>query len=337
MLTHEIVGAHAIAACAEMKLHGDDVWAHVAPMFHLVDAFAIYSMTLVGGRHVIVPTFEAGAVIRLIEREGITVTNVASTMIAIMCHNPLLKTHDLSTLRVVSCGGCPLAPAAVTRAIAIFGCEFFISYGMTECCGKISMSILSDSFRHDNDVQTQLKTICTSGRPFALMDVKVLNPKTRFPVVNAGEEIGEVWVRGSTSFHGYWNRDRRDDDSFDEHGWFNTGDLAVVREDGYITLVDRAKDMILCGGENGTARFFFFHFIFSVPSADRTLTVPASLRRRPQCTPRRSRARCTRTRPSRRRRSSARRTRSWVKSSTRSSRCDLRRGSPAATATATAT
>ena len=265
MLTHEIVGAHAIAACAEMKLHGDDVWAHVAPMFHLVDAFAIYSMTLVGGRHVIVPTFEAGAVIRLIEREGITVTNVASTMIAIMCHNPLLKTHDLSTLRVVSCGGCPLAPAAVTRAIAIFGCEFFISYGMTECCGKISMSILSDSFRHDNDVQTQLKTICTSGRPFALMDVKVLNPKTRFPVVNAGEEIGEVWVRGSTSFHGYWNRDRRDDDSFDEHGWFNTGDLAVVREDGYITLVDRAKDMILCGGENGTARFFFFPFHFFRP------------------------------------------------------------------------
>lgn len=90
-------------------------------MFHLVDAFAVYSVTMVGARHVTLPSFEAGTVLRLIEREGVTVTNMASTMVAIMCHNPAVVSTDMSTLRLVSCGGCPLAPAAVRRALSIFG------------------------------------------------------------------------------------------------------------------------------------------------------------------------------------------------------------------------
>jgi acyl-CoA synthetase (AMP-forming)/AMP-acid ligase II len=80
MLTHDIVAKHAVATCAEMRVDGTDVWAHVAPMFHLVDAFAIYSVTMVGGRHVILPAFEAGAVLRLIEREGVTITNMVGRL-----------------------------------------------------------------------------------------------------------------------------------------------------------------------------------------------------------------------------------------------------------------
>ena len=71
-------------------------------------------------------------------------TNFASTMVTLLVSNPLLPQLDLSSLRVVSAGGSPLAPATVKRAIAVFGCQFFVSYGMTECCGKISMSLLPD-------------------------------------------------------------------------------------------------------------------------------------------------------------------------------------------------
>lgn len=76
------------------------------------------------------------------ERERVSVTNFASTMVTLLVSNPLLPQLDLTCLRLVSCGGSPLPPATVRRAIAAFGCPFFISYGMTECCGKISMSIL---------------------------------------------------------------------------------------------------------------------------------------------------------------------------------------------------
>jgi len=78
------------------------------------------------------------------ERERVSVANVASTMIAMLVNNPLIDTLDLTALRVLSCGGSPQSPAVIIRAIAVFGCEFFLSYGMTECCGKISMSILPE-------------------------------------------------------------------------------------------------------------------------------------------------------------------------------------------------
>lgn len=80
----------------------------------------------------------------LAEREQVSCTNFASTMVTLLVSNPLVPQLDLSSLRIVSSGGSPLPPAMVKRAIAIFDCQFFVSYGMTECCGKISMSILPD-------------------------------------------------------------------------------------------------------------------------------------------------------------------------------------------------
>ena len=82
------------------------------------------------------------------ERERVSVTNFASTMVTLLVSNPLLPQLDLSCLRLVSSGGSPLPPAIVKRAISAFRCPFFISYGMTECCGKISMSILPKDCSH---------------------------------------------------------------------------------------------------------------------------------------------------------------------------------------------
>lgn len=76
------------------------------------------------------------------ERERITVTNVASTMLTMMANNPLMHLANTTSLRVLSCGGSPQSPAVLMRAVAALGCEIFLSYGMTEVCGKISMSIL---------------------------------------------------------------------------------------------------------------------------------------------------------------------------------------------------
>ena len=147
VLQNSIVCTHAAAAAEEMGLTFSDVWGHFAPMFHLVDAFAMYSITMVGGTHVILPAFEAGLALRTIEQEGITCTNMASTMITMLVNSPALRHVDLSSLRIVSCGGSPLPPANVLTAVANLGCQFFISYGMTETCGKISMSLLSPAVR----------------------------------------------------------------------------------------------------------------------------------------------------------------------------------------------
>ena len=255
-LTHEIVQAHADATAIEMRLGSYDTWLHAAPMFHLVDAFAIYCITAVRGRHVFLPSFDAATTLKVIAHERVTVCNFASSMVAIMQFNPLCAACDLSSLRMVSCGGSPLPPTAVRRAIALFGCEFFVSYGMTECCGKISMSLLSNAFLRDSTPAQQLDAICTSGRPFALMRVKVVESvedEREFSqklVPCDGKTVGEVFIKGPTVFAGYWKNPEATARAFDVDGWFNTGDLAFVRPDGAIVIVDRKKDMILSGGEN---------------------------------------------------------------------------------------
>lgn len=111
-----------------------------------------------------------------------SVSNVATTMVTLLVGNPLLPTTDLSSLRLLSCGGSPQSASIIARAIADFGCEFFVSYGMTECCGKISMSILPHSWPQQLEaaagteereavLQHLLGLVCTSGRPFLLMKV----------------------------------------------------------------------------------------------------------------------------------------------------------------------
>jgi acyl-coenzyme A synthetase/AMP-(fatty) acid ligase len=147
-LSNDIVCKHAVCTITEMRLSQEDNWLHVAPMFHLVDAFSIYAVTATSGTHTTQQIFEANATLGIIEREGITVTNMASTMILLLCTNNALRTFDLTSLRLLSCGGSSLPPATVKRVIASFGCEFFVSYGMTECCGKISMSKLN-ACHHD--------------------------------------------------------------------------------------------------------------------------------------------------------------------------------------------
>ena len=255
-LTHAIVGTHAVAVTAEMRLCSRDVWLHAAPMFHLVDAFATYAVSWTGGRHVTTPTFTADIALA-IERERVTVTNLASTMVAMMTHSPAARLADLSSLRVLSCGGCPLAPPPRDARWRSFGCEFFLSYGMTECCGKIAVSTPSDETRRVASHDEQLDRVCTSGRPFSLVDVRVTHPTAGREVFAAapGDEASSRLARsldsvGPTVFGGYWRRPDADEECFDEDGWFNTGDLATVRTDGYVVLVDRKKDMILVGGEN---------------------------------------------------------------------------------------
>lgn len=131
-LSHRVVATHARGTVREMRLHDSDVWLHVAPMFHLVDAFAIYAVTLVGGRHVIMRSFAAIDTLRCIERERVTVTNMASTMALLCVNSPGAPLADLSSLRMLSCGGSPLPAAAVRRALSVFGTEFCLSYGMSE-------------------------------------------------------------------------------------------------------------------------------------------------------------------------------------------------------------
>ncbi|MFQ6014201.1 MAG: long-chain-fatty-acid--CoA ligase [Anaerolineae bacterium] len=247
MLTHKNVYAHALGTIAELNLTDSDVWIHVAPLFHLADAWATWAVTWVGGTHVLVNEFEPKVVLETIEKEGVTLTNLIPTMLNLLVNYAEVHRYDCSSLRVLLSGGAPIAPEVVRKVIETFKCDYIQTYGMTETSPYLTMSILKDHL-HQLPAEEQLKFKATTGREFINVELKVVDEKGK-AVKPDNREVGEIVVKGDTVTKGYWRLPEETEKTIRD-GWLYTGDLAVIDEEGYVTIVDRKKDMIITGGEN---------------------------------------------------------------------------------------
>lgn len=247
MLTHKNVCLHALGTIAELRLADSDIWGHIAPMFHLADAWATFAMTWVGARHVMVGQFEAEAVMATIQKEQITLSNLIPTMLNLMIKHPNVAEYDFSSLRVILSGGAPIAPEVVRSITETFGCDYIQTYGMTETSPYLTFSLLKQHLA-DLPAEAQLKYKSKTGRAFIGVDLKIVDENGN-PVAADEQQVGEIWVRGDTITPGYWNLPDETQRAFHE-GWLRTGDLANVDVEGYVNIVDRKKDMIVTGGEN---------------------------------------------------------------------------------------
>ncbi len=247
MLTHKNVCVHALGTIGELKLVDADIWGHIAPMFHLADAWATFAITWVGGQHVMVRHFEAEKVMATIEKEQITLSNLIPTMLNLMVKHPRVRSYNYSSLRAILSGGAPIAPQLVHNIIQTFGCDYIQTYGMTETSPYLTLSILKEHLQN-LPAEERLTYKAKTGRPFITVDLQVMD-KNNTPVVPDGQQVGEIWVRGDTITPGYWKRPAETRNAF-SGAWLRTGDLAVVDKEGYVNIVDRKKDMIISGGEN---------------------------------------------------------------------------------------
>jgi len=124
MLSHKNVTTHALGTIAEIHLTDCDVWIHVAPLFHLADAWATWAVTWVGGTHVLVREFDAKAILEAIQREKVTLTNLIPTMLNLMVNHPDVGKFDYRSLRVLLSGGAPIAPEVVRKIVETFKCDY---------------------------------------------------------------------------------------------------------------------------------------------------------------------------------------------------------------------
>lgn len=247
MLTHKNVKTHALGTIAELNLTDKDHWVHGAPLFHLADAWATFAITWVGGKHILIPTFDPLAVFEAIEEEKVTITNLVPTMFTTMLNHPEVGNFDYSSLRVLLSGGAPIAPELVRRIINTFECDYIQTYGMTETSPYLTMSILKNHLKALT-LEEQLRVKATTGREFINVELKVVDDKGK-EVPRDNRQVGEIIVRGDTVTPGYWNLPEETREAIRD-GWLYTGDLAVIDVQGYVTIVDRKKDMIVTGGEN---------------------------------------------------------------------------------------
>lgn len=240
MLSSLALWSSAMAIALDLGFSPEMRYLHAAPMFHLADGAFSLATTLVGGAHIFVPGFAPDAVLGAIEQHRPTHSLLVPTMIRMLIEAPAFASHDLSSLALLAYGAAPMPAALLQDAqAALPGCRFAQAYGQTELgplatiCGP----------EHHAPGAAKVHTV---GRAGYCVELKICDEQgdelTR-------EEPGEIWVRGPNVMTGYWNKPEATRDALID-GWVRTGDVGQMDADGFVTLRDRVKDMIISGGEN---------------------------------------------------------------------------------------
>lgn len=242
LLTHRGLYLHAIHSALTMGFTGEDVVLHTIPLFHVNGWGTPHYLTGLGGVHVMLPRFDPAGVLGLIEAHSVTRLFLVPAMARLLLDHPGLAEVDLSSVRQVSIGGAPSSRALLSELEAAFGCECICGYGMTESGPTLTRSLPKPG-RPSTPEQR-----ATTGVPILGVDARVLGPDD-VEVPWDGTTVGEICARSNHVMLGYLGAPEATDEAL-RGGWLRTGDLAVVDADGYLTIVDRAKDLIVSGGEN---------------------------------------------------------------------------------------
>jgi long-chain acyl-CoA synthetase len=240
MLSHRNLLANTTNWLIATQQGPEDTYLVMAPLFHAAGSLAVLATVWTGGRQVLLPAFDPGAALDLIAAEQVTMTLGVPTMIAAMAEEQLVRPRQVGGLRSLSHGGSPIATEVVRRARTAFpSTELVHAYGTTETAP------LATLLRHEEQrIESDVARSC--GQAIAGVDVRVFGPHGHDMLPG---EIGEVVVRGPNVMQGYWNKPEQTAEVL-RSGWYYTGDLGYMNDQGYIFLVDRAKDMIISGGEN---------------------------------------------------------------------------------------
>lgn len=231
------------------------------------------------------PGFDPAATLDAVEAEQCAGVYGVPTMFIAMQHHPSFAGRDLSSLRTGIMAGSVCPVEVMKHCVSdMHMAEVAIAYGMTETSPVSCQTLI------DDDLDRRTATI---GRAHPHLEVKVVNPETG-ETVERGEP-GEFCTRGYSVMLGYWNDDEKTREAIDSEGWMHTGDLAVMRSDGYCAIVGRIKDMVIRGGENVYPReieeFLYTHpdiedaQVIGVPDARYGEEICAWLRLRPGAPP----------------------------------------------------
>jgi long-chain acyl-CoA synthetase len=240
VLTHRNLVANAFHKSMACGLGRDDVLLAVAPLFHVAGTAPLLGIVWLGGTIVVLPGFDPATTLELIERHRVTVMIPVPTMVAALVEEQRRHPRDVTSLRLIGHAASPMAAELVRRAHETFpGAELAHYYGATETSSVVT------ALRHE-ERELGGARLGSCGQPVPGVEIAIVGPGgERLP---AGQ-VGEVLVRGPNVMAGYWEDPEPTAQALQD-GWYRTGDLGRADEESYLYLVDRAKDMIVSGGEN---------------------------------------------------------------------------------------
>ncbi len=239
MLTHKNFVHTATVSVEQLLCTEEDVFLIAVPAFHVFGMVpGILSAIVCGGKIVFMDQYKAGDALQLIEQEKISVHHGVPTMFILELNHPSFATTDLSSLRTGIIAAAPCPEEIVRKIRYEMGCEVLVSYGLTETSAPICFT----SFTDNDYIRSS-----TVGKKVPGYDIIIVDSNHEEVPVN---EVGELACRGFGVMKGYYQMPEKTSEALDDDGWFYTGDIATIDENGYIRIVGRKKEMIIRGGYN---------------------------------------------------------------------------------------
>jgi fatty-acyl-CoA synthase len=246
MLTHRNVYLHALSVGLAFNTGQQSVELHTIPLFHANGWGVAHSLTFLGGTHVMIQRFDTAEVFRLIEKERVNACSLVPTMATALVNCPERPKYNLSSLQRVVIGGAASSPTLVREVEEKLKCTCFSGYGLTETSPMLSISPMKRGIQWDESSRHAGQAMTGYAAPG--MELRVVDANDQ-DVPRDGAAIGEIIARSDGVMQGYWQQPEATAEAL-RGGWFHTGDMATWREDGYLLIVDRKKDIIVSGGEN---------------------------------------------------------------------------------------
>ena len=225
----------------ELFVSPDDVMLHAASLAH-GSGTKVLPFYLKGAANVLMDRFTPAAFCRLVEQERVTATWLVPTTIGMLLDAPALQEHDLSSLQTITYAGAPMPAGRLQEALKVFGPIFVQVYGLSEAPQP-------DLVLTKADHAAGGPRLGSAGRPALGVQVRVAGPDGQ-DLQPGSDQIGEILLKGDHIMTGYWEQPNATAEVFDAEGWFHTGDLARIDRDGFISIVDRSKELIISGGYN---------------------------------------------------------------------------------------
>lgn len=249
MLTHANFGAAIEASEHGRPVSDDDVFLYPFPLCH-VAGYNVLRLHAAGRPVVVMDRFEAAGFVHGVHRHRVTSVTMTATMVSSLLDHLDVHPEDrgrLGSLRQVAYGAAPMPSSLLRRAIEALGVDFTQGYGMTELSGNATFL---DPDAHRRALAGAEHLLAAAGRPAPNVEVRVVDDALADMPVG---QSGEIVVRGAQVMAGYWMDEDATKRAFSD-GWFHTGDVGTFDHEGWLTIVDRKKDVIVTGAENVSSR-----------------------------------------------------------------------------------
>ncbi|MEE9595317.1 MAG: acyl-CoA synthetase [Acidiferrobacterales bacterium] len=239
---------NALGQILVFNLSESSIYLWTLPMFHCNGWTYTWGVTAVAGTHVCLRRVDPALIFPMIKQHGVTHMCGAPIVLNMLIHAPAGQRVDFGrTVDVATGGAAP--PSKVIAEMEGLGFRVTHLYGLTETYGPATVCAWQHAW-DELDLETRTSMMVRQGVAYhTLEDIMIADPKTMEPVPSDGKTMGEVMVRGNTAMKGYLKNPNATNEAF-RGGWLHTGDLGVRHPNGYVEIKDRAKDVIISGGEN---------------------------------------------------------------------------------------